>query len=388
MRAPPRRRPVGERQEKVTEVTSAVSELPKRMPTHAVESLVCSLWSAYFGRPVDPDDDFFDLGGDSLAVLDIVLAARGQGLELRASQALRHSTPARLAEAVTMPSPGPAAPQRLLALVGAALDGEPDASPADGSATTAEGDGTPPAPARHAGAPGPLFVIHSDSHRTAEQEALLRWELGRPVHGLRLPGLDGTVTDGRGIVRASRRVAEAVRERQPAGPVSIAGFGLGAVFACEAARALQEAGRQIGLLALVSPALPGTAAPDRSALLAERVALLGARFGLEDGDGPPELLRQAHASGWFGDVASGAELVRMQAAWVELTAAVAGHRLGAVAAPALLAVDSARLAAAEEAWRPALASVEVCPLDHGLRSPAGALRDPRLAGALRGGCGA
>ncbi|WP_328912312.1 MULTISPECIES: phosphopantetheine-binding protein [unclassified Streptomyces] len=380
-------------------MTSAVSELPKRMPTHAVESLVCSLWGAYFGRPVDPDDDFFDLGGDSLAVLDIVLAARGHGLELRASQALRHSTPARLAEAVTMPSPGPAAPRRLLALVGAALDG--DASSADGSATsadangtTADANGTPADGSSTPTAPGggntrsPLFVIHSDSHRTAEQEALLRWELGRPVHGLRLPGLDGTVTDGPGIVRAARGVAEAVRERQPDGPVSIAGFGLGAVFACEAAHALQEAGRQVGLLALVSPALPGTAAPDRRALLAERVALLGARFGLEDGDGPGELLRQAHASGWFGDVASGAELVRMQAAWVELTAAVAGHRLGAVAAPALLAVDSARLAPAEEAWRPALASVEVCPLDHGLRSPAGALRDPRLAEALRGGCGA
>lgn len=403
----------------MTEVTRAVSGLPAGLPTYAVETLMCSLWSGYFGRPVEPDDDFFDLGGDSLAVLDIVPAAREHGLELRASQALRHPTPARLAEALTAPEPGRPAPRRLLDLVTAALDGAAAEEAAaggaldeaaagrpglgDGSAAGSELDGSglgdgsagggavegaggaePP----EAGAGRPLFVVHSDSHRAAEHAALLGFGLGRPVHGVRLPGLDGTVTDGPGVVRAAGRVAEAVQARQPGGPVALAGFGLGAVFAYEAACALSAAGRRVEPLVLVSPALPGAPVPPRSTLAAERVAVLGARFGLGDDDGPRELLERAHAAGWFTDVASAADMVAAQAAWVELTAAVAGHRPGGFAGRALLAADATRLAAAEEVWRPALGPVEVCRLEHGLRSPAGALRDPRLAAALRKECGA
>lgn len=387
----------------VTEVTRAVSGLPAGLPTYAVETLMCSLWSGYFGRPVEPDDDFFDLGGDSLAVLDIVPAAREHGLELRASQALRHPTPARLAEALTAPEPGRPAPRRLLDLVTAALDGgaagevavgrELDEAAAgrpglrDGAASGGAVEGAGGAEPPEAGAGRPLFVVHSDSHRAAEHAALLGFGLGRPVHGVRLPGLDGTVTDGPGVVRAAGRVAEAVQARQPGGPVALAGFGLGAVFAFEAACALSAAGRRVEPLVLVSPALPGAPVPPRSTLAAERVAVLGARFGLGDDDGPRELLERAHAAGWFTDVASAADLVAAQAARVELTAAVAGHRPGGFAGRALLAADATRLAAAEEVWRPALGQVEVCRLEHGLRSPAGALRDPRLAAALRKECG-
>jgi medium-chain acyl-[acyl-carrier-protein] hydrolase len=72
-----------------------------RLSCRAVERLVCEIWSDYFGRPVAPFDDFFELGGDSLAMIDVVAEARGRGLAVRSSVALRNPTPARLAESLT-----------------------------------------------------------------------------------------------------------------------------------------------------------------------------------------------------------------------------------------------------------------------------------------------
>ena len=73
-----------------------------RLSCHAVQHLICEIWSGYFGREVSPYDDFFDLGGDSLAMIDVVVAARGYGLPLRSSVALRNPSPARLAESLTV----------------------------------------------------------------------------------------------------------------------------------------------------------------------------------------------------------------------------------------------------------------------------------------------
>ncbi len=72
-----------------------------RLSGHAVERLLCEIWSGYFGRQVAPDDDFFELGGDSLAMIDVVAVARERGLAVRSSVALRNSTPARLAASLT-----------------------------------------------------------------------------------------------------------------------------------------------------------------------------------------------------------------------------------------------------------------------------------------------
>ncbi|MEU5093682.1 thioesterase domain-containing protein [Streptomyces sp. NPDC020996] len=355
-------------------MTGTAGGLPERATTYAVETLLRSVWSEHFGHPVGPDDDFYELGGDSLAVVEIVLAARARGLPLRTSDALRQSTPARLAEALTV---GRAArvPERLLSLV------------TDAAAGPWPRAGTP-RPDGQGGAEGlPLFTVHSDSHRRAERAALREWGLGRPVRGFGLPGLDGSVTDARDVPPAARALAESVGAEQPDGPLALAGFGPGAVLAFEAARALRAAGREIALLALVSPPAPAGAA-SRAELLSARTAALAARFGLGEADGPEALLPAAHAAGWFEDVDSAAELVRRQAAGAAVAFALAGHRLDGDAfdGPVLLAVDAAEQAAVEQAWGPVLSAPEVCRLDHGLASPAGALRDPRLAEALRKGC--
>ncbi|WP_433607230.1 acyl carrier protein [Dactylosporangium sp. CA-139114] len=65
------------------------------------QHVLCEIWSGMFGIEVRPDDDFFDLGGNSLRVVDTVIAARLRGISLRSSAVFRHPTPARLARSLT-----------------------------------------------------------------------------------------------------------------------------------------------------------------------------------------------------------------------------------------------------------------------------------------------
>src|ERR1041384_3843325 len=92
---------------------------PARLSCHAVESMIREIWSGYFGRDVSGYDDFFDLGGDSLAMIDVVAEARERGLQVRSSVALRNPSPARLAESLTI---GAAQPIELPALYECASD--------------------------------------------------------------------------------------------------------------------------------------------------------------------------------------------------------------------------------------------------------------------------
>ncbi|MET9923761.1 MULTISPECIES: condensation domain-containing protein [unclassified Streptomyces] len=64
---------------------------------------VLAHWQRVFGRPVGPDDDFFDLGGHSLQVLELVaLVEKSTGSELDVTAWLEEPTPARM-ERLTRP---------------------------------------------------------------------------------------------------------------------------------------------------------------------------------------------------------------------------------------------------------------------------------------------
>lgn len=59
-----------------------------------------AIWEAELGVAVTPDDDFFDLGGDSLLALAVARQASAAGMRMQAGAVLRHSTVAALADAV------------------------------------------------------------------------------------------------------------------------------------------------------------------------------------------------------------------------------------------------------------------------------------------------
>lgn len=348
-----------------------------RWSCRAVESAVCALWSEQFGRVAGPHDDYFGLGGDSHALFDFVLAARGRGLSVTASQALRNPTAARLAESVTLH----AAASPPAALLSAALN----ASRADGAAAPVR-----PVPIVEGGAGGRLYVLHSGSHLQVERDTVASWTVGpagndaRPADGFAPSGADGPLPDG-GVVEIAEPYLHALHAQQPAGPYRLAGFGHGALLAFELARRLRADGRDVAVLALIDPPAVGAAAgppAHRDELLHARLAELAGRFGLA-GD---ETLEQIHAAarrdGWYDGVAA-RDLPGLLAAWARLESAARVYEPAPYDGPALLVQDAARAQRHGQTWGRALGDLQVHLVDYGTEAPDGLLRDPQAAQAVR-----
>ncbi|MDH3599228.1 MAG: amino acid adenylation domain-containing protein, partial [Candidatus Tectomicrobia bacterium] len=71
---------------------------PYRTPSGKVETALVAIWQDVFGMPrIGVDDDFFDLGGDSILSLQIVARARTEGLSLAPRELFEHATVAELA---------------------------------------------------------------------------------------------------------------------------------------------------------------------------------------------------------------------------------------------------------------------------------------------------
>jgi amino acid adenylation domain-containing protein len=61
------------------------------------EEVLCGLFADVLGVAAGPDDNFFDIGGDSIVAIQLVSQARKAGLSLTAGDVFRHRTPAALA---------------------------------------------------------------------------------------------------------------------------------------------------------------------------------------------------------------------------------------------------------------------------------------------------
>ncbi|MEU8541947.1 amino acid adenylation domain-containing protein [Streptomyces sp. NPDC048717] len=78
--------------------TSAPPARRTREPETPAEKLLCELFAAVLGRPeVGVEDDFFDLGGDSIVSIRLVSRARSRGLGLSTRDVFRYRTVAELA---------------------------------------------------------------------------------------------------------------------------------------------------------------------------------------------------------------------------------------------------------------------------------------------------
>jgi aryl carrier-like protein len=63
----------------------------------SIEHELRDIWGKLLGVEVGRDDNFFDLGGDSLKVVEVVIEARKRGVSFRSSAVFRNPTPALLA---------------------------------------------------------------------------------------------------------------------------------------------------------------------------------------------------------------------------------------------------------------------------------------------------
>lgn len=90
-----------------------MAERPVSTPANPVESSLLEGWATVLGRTaIDAEDDFFQLGGDSIRLIQAVQAAEQAGIALRTSDIIEHRTVRALARMVAArgDDTGPAAP--------------------------------------------------------------------------------------------------------------------------------------------------------------------------------------------------------------------------------------------------------------------------------------
>ena len=219
---------------------AADAEADTEAPATATERIVAEVFGRTLGlERVGPEDDFFELGGDSLRAVDASLQLQqrlGHGLALGAFQ---HASTVR-------------ALARLLD--GAVPRGDLVLLQSAGNAT-------------------PLACIHGHGGNVFSMRALARWfGPDRPVYGLQLSGLGGVGRPPLSIEAAAASHLQHLRSVQPHGPYQLAGNCFGGWVAIEMARQLHAAGEPVGALLLINSDLPaGYGAPPAPRPLTERL---------------------------------------------------------------------------------------------------------------------
>jgi amino acid adenylation domain-containing protein len=191
-------------------------------PRTPLEELLAGFWCECLHlKHVGVHDNFFDLGGDSLAMIR---------LSLEIEQATGLSFP------LTCIFDAPTVAGMALALGG-------QKSIAGYSPLVVLRPGT--------GA-SPVFMVHPMSGSTMQLIPIAKAFPGRqPIYGIQAKGFDGTDTPYDRIDAMVDCYVSAITEVQPHGPYYLAGLCFGGVIAVEIARRLAERGEPIGLLAFL-----------------------------------------------------------------------------------------------------------------------------------------
>ena len=180
--------------------------------------------------PVGATDSFFDLGGDSLATVELLLLVEEKlGTRIELARFLERPTVEALARRVHEAK---------------------DYRPASASICL-----------KAEGAKEPLFFIHG-----AGGLAFTVFEVGqalrgdRPVFVLQDPACDPAIEPARRIEDMAAALVDAVREVQPDGPYHLCGHSFGGLLAYEMAIQLRRAGQPVSFLGLLdTPTPPGAA---------------------------------------------------------------------------------------------------------------------------------
>ncbi|HEY5207950.1 MAG TPA: alpha/beta fold hydrolase [Stellaceae bacterium] len=185
---------------------------------------IITLWERTLGvSPIGPDDDFFDLGGDSLLALQMFHAIeRITGRTLPITAIYEAATPAKLWDLLDGAAPAPFSP---LVTIKPGRSGNPAA---------------------------PLFIFHGIGGTVIELERVGRLiETDRAVIAVQARGVDGTAEPHDRLEAMIDFYLPALRARQPHGPYYLAGYSFGGLLAMEAARRLEAAGERVALLLFI-----------------------------------------------------------------------------------------------------------------------------------------
>ncbi|HEU0076703.1 MAG TPA: alpha/beta fold hydrolase, partial [Longimicrobiaceae bacterium] len=349
-------------------------------PRDDLELRLARLWEELLDvRTVGVRDDFFALGGHSLAA--VRLAAGVERLT---------GTPFPVAELFASPT---------VERMADALRG--------GEALRA---GSTLVPIRTAGAARPLFFVHAAGGSVLGYAELSR-HLGadQPFYGLRSRGLEDGEAPHSSVEEMAAAYVAHLRAVQPEGPYRLGGWSMGGAVAWEMARQVEAAGEAVELLVLVDPSPTGEEEPLAEAedpvLLAsfalhldlplERIALSAGELLRSE---PQERPRLA----WEAAMAAGAlphdlDLARFEGLWAVFRSNVAAlrrYRPGTCAADVLVVCaedGSTPLQAEASCWQTLTrgrVAVATSPGDHFSMVRPPHVRDlaAHISGALASGC--
>jgi amino acid adenylation domain-containing protein len=192
-----------------------------------VEIAVAHVWRDVLGlRLAAAGDDFFDLGGDSLRAITMIVALE-KALGREVPMNLINQAPTFAAFCATLKDSAPTGYSALVVLK--------------------PGQGAPP-----------LFFIHGVGGSVMELFALGRkmtWS--GPVIGIQARGLDGRDTPHETVEAMTDEYLTAVKARQPEGPYFLCGYSFGGLVAFEMARRLSDRGDDVAFVGLVAALPPG-----------------------------------------------------------------------------------------------------------------------------------
>jgi thioesterase domain-containing protein/acyl carrier protein len=196
-------------------------------PSDDVQSRLVELWQAAFGMPIGVDQNFFELGGDSL------LAAR---LFIQIEKAFQMELPlAVLLEAPTI--------RQLAGIISA-----PTVCSSHSSLVAVQPSGTKP----------PLFCVHGHTGEIFYCRNLsLSLGADQPIFGLRSQGLGGEAPFLTVEEMATHYLRE-IRTVQREGPYFLVGYCFGGMIAYEMGRLLKAQGEEVALLVMFNTPAPGS----------------------------------------------------------------------------------------------------------------------------------
>jgi thioesterase domain-containing protein/aryl carrier-like protein len=240
-----------------------------RAPRDAIERNLAGIWKEMLGvQQVSIDDDFFELGGQSLIAMRLFNRIRKEhGVELPLSVLFQAptiaATAALLRETKGLAAIDPTADDADVAMQVSAED------QLSAVCTSAAGDhvvselaiaanaqsSSVPAPFRslveitRGGNRPPLFCVHGAGGNVLNfRDLSYGLHHDQPFFALQARGVDGTTELHRSIADMARAYVEEIRALRPHGPYFLAGYSGGGVVAFEMAQQLEALGEEVPLL--------------------------------------------------------------------------------------------------------------------------------------------
>ncbi|GAA0463319.1 thioesterase domain-containing protein [Streptomyces sp. NPDC046215] len=232
-----------------TTATTVTADTAGRQPRTGLEKTLGDVWSRVLGVPVGMDDNFFDLGGDSLLAAELVASVEtGLGVRLPRRGAAEFPTVRRMARWIATRTPEEAAEHTLVRF--------------------SSGGGRPA-----------LFCVHGmGGHVLVLGRLARRLEHLVEMYGFESVGRTDAARGDRTVPAMAARYLRHLRRVQPRGPYLLGGYSMGGAVALEMAATLAAEGEQVDHVLLFDCDLRP---PDILAIRARAVEFVSRALGID-----------------------------------------------------------------------------------------------------------